>query len=115
LVRRSLQEHLSSARVGLTDFPQTNATKRVFMSRQTLTPDTCSAAGDHSVPVDAPIDSSAHVPAELDAVELNLHAASYPLVYVHADDQEALDALILTGLIHPHRAKVTGPKPRLRS
>ena len=39
--------------------------------------------------------------AELDLVELGALAAPNPLVYVDTDDRDALDALILAGLISP--------------
>jgi hypothetical protein len=38
---------------------------------------------------------------ELDLIELSLLATPHPAVYVHTDDREALDALILAGLISP--------------
>jgi len=39
--------------------------------------------------------------AELELVELGALAAPQPPVYVHTEDREALDALILAGLISP--------------
>jgi hypothetical protein len=39
--------------------------------------------------------------AELELVELGALAAPCPAVYVHTDDREALDALILAGLVSP--------------
>lgn len=49
------------------------------------------------VPIAPPIDPS----VELDLVELGALGAPHPLVYVHTEDREALDALILAGLVAP--------------
>jgi len=48
-----------------------------------------------------PIRRLAGQSAEIDLVELGALGVPHPLVYVHTDDREALDALILAGLISP--------------
>jgi hypothetical protein len=48
-----------------------------------------------------PIRRLAAEAAELEVVELGTLGPPHPLVYVDTDDREALDALILAGLISP--------------
>lgn len=71
------------------------------MNGQTLPLDELLSAYDTSIRVDPPIGSADDLSAEVDAVELQLLAPSYPMVYVNTDDREALDAMILAGLISP--------------